>query len=108
MTHRLLPVSLFLVAAGIAAAGPARAEDTGSWLRSLRQPDTGLSCCDISDCRQTEADWHSGQWWAKVDGQMTPIPKQKELQKSSADGEAYVCAGQQRKIYCFIPPNMSM
>jgi hypothetical protein len=30
MTHRLLPVSLFVVAAGIASAGSARAEETGS------------------------------------------------------------------------------
>ena len=73
-----------------------------------RQPVTGASCCDISDCRQTKADWQKGQWWADVQGEWTPIPKEKELAKTSIDGEAYVCSGYDRRIYCFVPPIMSM
>jgi hypothetical protein len=84
---------------------PAAAEeDRGAWFKSLRQPDTGFSCCDISDCRRAEADWREGQWWAVVGGEWTAIPPDKELEKQSIDGEAYVCSSPTRRIYCFVKP----
>jgi hypothetical protein len=86
----------------------AGSEDRGAWFKSLRQPGTGMSCCDIADCRRTKADWHNGQWWAVVEGTWTPIPPNKELSKLSLDGDAYVCSGIARTIYCFVPPTMSM
>lgn len=90
------------------AAGPAAAEDRGAWFKSLKQPDTGLSCCDISDCRRTDASFRNGQWFARVEGEMTPIPPNKEVKRTSIDGDAYVCSGLQRKIFCFVPPSMAM
>jgi hypothetical protein len=86
----------------------AQAEDRGAWFKSLKQPGTGYSCCDIADCRRTEADWHSGQWWADVGGAWTPIPHDKELTKPSIDGDAYVCYSPTRQVYCFVKPNMAM
>jgi hypothetical protein len=71
-------------------------------------PGTDVSCCDISDCRRADADWHGGQWWATVNGQWTPIPSDRELSKRSIDGDAYVCASPSRHIYCFVKPNMAM
>ena len=82
------------------------AQDRHAWFKSLTQPDTGVSCCDISDCRRTEADWRNGQWWAKVEGAWTPIPHNKELDRQSIDGDAYVCAGMKRTIFCFVKPDM--
>ena len=88
------------------SALPAHAEgERGAWFKSLRQPGTGYSCCDISDCRRTEADWRDGQWWARVAGEWTPIPSDKELEKQSIDGDAYVCSSPTRRIYCFIKPD---
>ena len=84
------------------------AEDRGAWFRGLKQPVTGASCCDISDCRRTEAEWKNGQWWADVQGEWTPIPQEKLLNKASIDGDAYVCSGFARRIYCFVPPTMTM
>ena len=88
----------------------------GAWFEGLRQNQTGASCCNIADCKITHADWRGGeggQWWAAVPGgddltsKMTPIPRDKELRnKQSPDGEAYVCSGYDRRIYCFIPPNL--
>lgn len=95
----------------------------GAWFQSLRQPITGASCCDIADCKITSAEWRQNkppalagisgsspepewQWWAEVQGQWTAIPRDKELKKQSPDGEAYVCSGYGRRIYCFIPPNL--
>lgn len=88
-------------------AVPAFAEtDRGAWFKSLKQPTNGLSCCDISDCRRTEADWRDGQWWAVVSGKWTPIPPEREVvDKPSIDGNAYVCATPGRFIYCFVKPD---
>jgi hypothetical protein len=41
---------------------------------------------------------HDGQWWASVNGQMTPIPPEKEIGKRSIDGDAYVCASPNRNL----------
>jgi hypothetical protein len=107
MKHRVKRgVLLLAVLAGASSIG--HAEERGTWFKSLKQPITGASCCDISDCKRADADWKDGQWWADVQGQWTPIPKEKELTKTSIDGEAYVCSGYGRKIYCFVPPVMSM
>ena len=94
--------------AGISLISAARAQDRSAWFKSLTMPGTNFSCCDISDCRRTQADWRRGQWWADVDGQWTPIPRGKELNKRSIDGDAYVCASPDRYIYCFIKPDLVM
>lgn len=77
-----------------------------NWFRGLKQPTTGATCCDIADCRLTTADWYASGWWAEVQGEVMLIPDEKVLKRQSPDGEAYVCSGYGRKIYCFIPPNM--
>lgn len=88
------------------ATQQAHAESRAEWFKSLKQPMTGASCCDISDCKRTKANWEKGQWWADVQGVWTPIPKDKILtDKASIDGEAYVCSGFARRIYCFIKPS---
>jgi hypothetical protein len=92
----------------VSLAAVARGEDRSSWFKSLTMPGTDVSCCDISDCRRADADWHGGQWWATVNGQWTPIPSDRELSKRSIDGDAYVCASPSRHIYCFVKPNMAM
>ena len=92
----------------VSCVAVAKAEDRSTWFHSLLQPGTGVSCCDVSDCRKAQANWHSGQWWATVDGQWTPIPPNTELSKRSIDGDAYVCAGANRYVYCFVKPDLSM
>jgi hypothetical protein len=106
----ILPVIALAVLAGTSQAiahDPSTAR--GAWFKSLKQPGSDASCCDISDCRQTEANWRDGQWWAKVAGEWTPVPPSRELDKKSFDGEAYVCANRDFKIiYCFVRPNLAM
>ncbi len=108
--HRTCRLAGTLVAAlaAIALTATARAADRHNWFESLKMPGTGIPCCDISDCRRTTANWHGGQWWATVDGQWTPIPPNRELSKRSIDGDAYVCAGPSRYVYCFIKPDTLM
>ena len=107
MLHRSFLLAGFVSLVSVTVAASAGAEDRGAWFKSLRQPITGNSCCDISDCRRAEADWRDGQWWVVVDGAWTPIPPEKELNKRSIDGDAYVCASPTRRIYCFVMPNFA-
>jgi len=97
---------------GIASVGlifmawPAPAQDRGAWFKSLRL--NGVSCCDISDCRQTEATWRDGGWWAYSPHKkaMISVPEAKVLHSPmSIDGEAYLCEGLAGTIYCFVPPS---
>lgn len=119
----------------LACAVPVQAQDRGAWFKSLKTP-YGGSCCDLSDCRRTEAEWRLGEdgtwrWYARVQsyrGIITiPIPEDRVLdQPKSIDGDAYVChtpgseggvtfspyAGRNDVpasdpyVYCFVPPDM--
>lgn len=86
------------------------AEDRGAWFKSLMMPGSQVPCCDVSDCRRTDARFQEGQWWAIVRGQWMPIPMDRELRRESIDGDAYVCASsaEDRMIFCFIPPATPM
>lgn len=83
-------------------------QNRGDWFESLKQPNTGYSCCDISDCKQTIAEWRGNGWVAKVpdrDGGFASIPPEKVLENpKTIDGEAYVCSSPTGRIYCFVPP----
>lgn len=90
-------------------------EATSRWFKSLTQPGTGISCCDVSDCHPARSDWRNGQWWAEIEGKMTPIPPDKVLKQTSILENAVVCnskpaayygsnAPASSTIYCFVPP----
>lgn len=79
----------------------------GDWFRSLTVPGSKASCCDVSDCARTIAhQLDDGSWMATVRGvPNTPIPNDKILMdKTSIDGEAYVCSRPTGLILCFIRP----
>lgn len=108
-----LAVFALLMAYSLADEAEAVARDPsrGAWFQSLRMPTSGKSCCDISDCRQTEARQNvDGSWTAIVNGEWRPIPADRVLQQPvSIDGEAYVCNAPDvgfatGVIYCFVPP----
>ena len=77
------------------------------WFQSLKRP-SGGSCCNLTDCRATEAEDRNGVWWAIVREKWTRIPPEVVLQKPlSIDGDAYVCSSTGYGtpiIYCFLPP----
>ena len=93
--------------------------DRGAWFKSLKMPGTKTSCCDVADCKKTEAEWKGDGWTAIVRGVWRNIPDEKVLEHpKSLDGEAYVCSADisaaakeeyraQATIFCFIPPSMS-
>jgi hypothetical protein len=98
-----------IAAALMTCALPAMADERRDWIEGLKQPGTGNSCCDIADCRRTEAYWSDGQWWARVWGRWSPIPPETLLRNQpSIDGEAYVCASWSSGVLCFVPPKLLM
>lgn len=123
-----LVMALAAVAAAVAAflaslmfSLPSRSADDHAWFKALKQPDSGASCCDISDCHFTEgAEWRADGWYAPVLGVMTRMPENKTLWKSvRPDGRAVVCHGPESEytpmgmtaprtptIYCFVPPSL--
>lgn len=117
-----LAIVMSLALVGTAAAQDSTSE-RGIWFKSLQQPKTGDSCCDIANCYRTDAEWRDGEWWAEVRGHWVAVPEETILEDmKSIDGEAYVCianmpmglarplpeAQTQRiirdGIYCFVPP----
>lgn len=83
--------------------GKSRAE----WFRSLKQPGTGISCCDESDCKRTRADWTGTGWIALApDGTVVDIPPDKIIHdKQHPAGSAVMCwLPGSRTVLCFVPP----
>lgn len=109
MTWRWLWIGLALGLVLLAIV-PVWAQDRGSWFKSLKQPGSGFSCCDISDCRRTDAEWR-GEGWTAISkgagGAWVVIPPDKVLdQPKSLDGDAYLCESPNGRIYCFVPPDI--
>jgi len=106
-------LATFIFSVGFDAS--AVAGQRGDWFKSLLQPD-GESCCDVSDCTQTVAEWREDRWWAEVNGKWRAVPRDRILSTPhSLDGRAYVCSADRANddshgidpmIYCFVPPNM--
>lgn len=95
-----------------ALSPPARAQagtDRATWFKSLRQPDTGYSCCNISDCRVTEDyEYQGGVWWVRtISAELVPVPPNKVITTVPPlpDG-AVICHGVSGVIFCFVPPAM--
>ena len=114
MRHVAIGGAILFALAIIIGAFPAKADESrAAWFKSLKQPDTGYSCCDLSDCRVTEgAEWRQDGWWAPVFGTMTKMPPNKTLwRKVSPDGGAVICHGGMPEtpvIFCFVPPAMGL
>jgi hypothetical protein len=102
-----LTIAAVAVAITLGLTGPSPAQDRGAWFKSLKAPN-GASCCDISDCMQTEAQWQGGGWFAThPSGRKVPVPPEVVLKRPmSIDGEAYACwLGASTALRCFVPPS---
>jgi len=85
--------------------------DTNAWFKSLMQPGTNRSCCDIADCHRVQADWHDGTWWALIDDQWQRVEPSRVLKQDSIFADAVACTvkpvsniGAESLILCFVPP----
>lgn len=89
---------------------PAWAADMGSdvraFFKSLTQPGSTASCCDLSDCRMVDSEWRDGQWWALavVKGWIA-VPADKVIRnKPNIMEKAILCTSPgDQTLYCFLP-----
>ncbi len=86
------------------AAPPADADPSlGPWFNSLRQPDTGISCCSISDCRNADYRVTQGAYEAFIAGAWRRVPPEKVLSRSdNPTGRAVVCWSPSQGVMCFL------
>jgi hypothetical protein len=99
-----LTVATLLAATPLQAAPPENADPAlAPWFQSLRQPETGISCCSIADCRPTEYRTVDDGYEVWVNNQWLPVPPRTILQRADNPvGRAVVCWTPQRGIMCFV------
>lgn len=115
MTRAL--VALFCVWAVFAWAAPPPGANGqfGDWFRSLKQPENGISCCDVSDCRPVEyrvgKDGYEVLITPHTHGQLgvtewmwVPVPPEKTIFTTNPTGSAVVCWTPYSGVLCFVRP----
>lgn len=109
MKHLRLAVVLLAVipavAPVIARARPPENADPklAPWFQALRQPDTGISCCSIADCRQTDYRTSGDHYEALIQDRWVSVPPEKVLSRTdNPTGRAVVCWTPATGIMCFV------
>ena len=75
----------------------------GLWFENLHQPQTGLPCCDISDCHQTESRTVGTHYEAFVEGKWIAVPPETVVDRTdNPTGRAVVCWLPWSGILCFV------
>jgi hypothetical protein len=83
----------------------AAAADLSQWFKGLKQPGTGMSCCDISDCQAVTARMGEMGYEIFIDGQWRKVPDDKILQgQTNPLGRAVACYTPRQGIMCFVRP----
>jgi hypothetical protein len=73
------------------------------WFQGLRQPSTGMSCCSMADCRQTDFRTKDGHYEALIKGEWRTVPPETILQRiDNPTGRAVVCYTPELGIMCFV------
>jgi hypothetical protein len=98
-------VAGILACVGLAQADPPPNADPAlaPWFQSLHQPDTGISCCSIADCRTTDYRTSGDDYEVLIDDKWTVVPKAKILHHiDNPVGRAVVCWTPALGIMCFV------
>jgi len=61
------------------------------WFSGLRQPNTGLGCCSIADCRPYEARMARDHYEIKVNNRWYPVPNEVVLHRENLTGMPVAC-----------------
>ena len=90
--------------AAVEAAPPADADPALSpWFQSLRQPENGVSCCSMADCRPADFRTSATGYEVWIEDRWQPVPPEKVLQRTDNPvGRAIVCWTKQLGILCFV------
>jgi hypothetical protein len=123
---------LFMAPPGAVKAHDVNHPEFDDWYSGLTRPGTTASCCNVSDCHRTEAEYRADGWWARIGRPVyrsnaagkpyvadwvlldfIHIPEDKILrQHDNPTGEAVICHStpiligiQPVILYCFVPPS---
>jgi hypothetical protein len=105
MLRVVVCAGLGLMLASSADARPPQNADMSlaPWFQSLLQPKTGMSCCSMADCRQTDFRIAGSHYEALVEGEWREVPRDTVLEQTdNPTGRAVVCYTPTRGIMCFI------
>lgn len=104
LRNTVLCCMLVLIAGAADARPPPNADmSLAPWFQGLRQPGTGISCCSIADCRQTDFRIAGGHYEVMIDSQWRAVPPDKILDRiDNPTGRAVVCYTPTLGIMCFI------
>ena len=100
-------IGVLMMMAALARGTPPEHTDPAlaPWFRSLQQPNTGVSCCSIADCRAVEYRINGDHYEAFVDEKWRAVPPEKILQHiDNPVGRAVVCYTPALGILCFVRP----
>lgn len=110
MIRYLIP---FCVAATIAVAAPPENADPtlAPFFHGLKQPDTGMSCCDVSDCRPVNIRVHENRLQVFIDRKSfsggtdawVDVPPEKMLKpRPNPTGQPIACWSELYGVMCFL------
>jgi hypothetical protein len=96
-------------------AAPPEAPDPQltEWFQSLRQPGTGTSCCDLSDCRPVGARVSADGYEVLLTPGAFPVAEERWVSvpphvilqgKDNPIGRAVVCWTPSKGVLCFVRP----
>jgi hypothetical protein len=118
MRRHVSIVSLMLAALIVSWGLSARARDDGQyqdvpghlrdWFAALKNPRTGRSCCDESDCARTEVRMRGDGWDARApDGSWITVPPESiVVDQGNPTGEPILCSmpgDEGWRVLCFVP-----
>jgi hypothetical protein len=96
-----------LILAALILALPAQAADLSDWFKSLKRPGTGISCCDVSDCRgldESDVRIVDGAYQVFVEGDWRPVPDHNVLQgQANLLRKPMACYRPDLGVMCFLP-----
>jgi hypothetical protein len=99
--------ALLIATAGVTygAAAHESSEPFAAWYQSLKQPESGVSCCSIADCGPIESRVGPAAYEVYVDEAWVPVPAERVLRRTTnPTGRAQLCRSPVDKtILCFVP-----
>jgi hypothetical protein len=79
--------------------------EVDSWFEHLHAPDTGVPCCNLTDCTPVSSRLGAEGWEAWTGGRWIPVPDEKVMADTVNPLEqAVLCWSRTFGLTCFVPP----
>lgn len=106
----LLPLLLASAAYAKPPPGADPESPLGQWYNSLHQPNDGISCCSLADCRPVEMKLGGNHYWVFIGEQFESgpnkwieVPDEAVLHVPNNAGQPVACWSPVSGLLCFVP-----